>query len=247
MGDVIVALDGAPHSGSASSAFRAFAVGTSVTFGLASAGVNFLEHASGLDIDRDGESGAMGRLALRRRSESSTAERALRRRRSTSSSLSSTNVQLDQRPARRRRSTFPSTSEKFPSTSETFRDHETSPRRRRSSQKSKHSDTSSEGQIPPLQQQGAPSPVFVPAVDELGKISTSDELTGAMSPGMSVIGASGRSRRRTSSVRPRTKIGTSDELVGAMSPGLSVTGGGGRSCRRTSSVRPRTESTEEGT
>ena len=68
--DVVVALNGAPLSGSASSAFRAFAVGTSVTFGLASAGVNFLEHASGLDIDSDGESGAtpIGRLALRQTS-----------------------------------------------------------------------------------------------------------------------------------------------------------------------------------
>ena len=80
---------------------------------------------------------------------------------------------------------------------------ETSPRRR-SSQKSRPSNASSEGQIPLRQQQGAPLPVVVPAVNELGKISTSDELAGAMS-GLSGTGASGRSRRRTSSARPPTE------------------------------------------
>ena len=70
---------------------------------------------------------------------------------------------------------------------------EPSPRRRRSF---------------PLQQQGAPSLVAVPAVDE--KIGTSDELAGAISSGLSVTGASGRSRRRTSSVRPRMESTTQE-------------------------------------
>ena len=250
MGDVVVALNGAPLSGSASSAFRAFAVGTSVTFGLASAGVNFLEHASGLGIDRDGESGAtpIGRLALRQRRRRSTTSE-LGPSTSFRSTFPTNDVEINVPHQRRRRSTFPSTSEiskleeitKLPLDG----DHE-SPRRRRS-QNSKHSNTSSEGQIPPLQQQGAPSPAVVPALDELGKMGTSGELAGAMSPGMSVTGASGRSSacRSPSSFRPRTKIGTSDELAGAISPGMSVTGASGRRRRHTSRVRPRTESAEE--
>ena len=250
MGDVVVALNGAPLSGSASSAFRAFAVGTSVTFGLASAGVNFLEHASGLGIDRDGESGAtpIGRLALRQRRRRSTTSE-LGPSTSFRSTFPTNDVEINVPHQRRRRSTFPSTSEiskleeitKLPLDG----DHE-SPRRRRS-QNSKHSNTSSEGQIPPLQQQGAPSPAVVPALDELGKMGTSGELAGAMSPGMSVTGASGRRRRHdSSSFRPRTKIGTSDELAGAISPGMSVTGASGRRRRHDSSrVRPRTESAEE--